>query len=73
MAQGARMAKQKQESEYTATASILSWSISSPGFTYLSCDSGEIGQLLSLGIYEVEGGHPPSKLANKRVLLHTEA
>ena len=56
MAQGARMTKQKQESEYTATASIPSWLISSPGFTFLSCDSGEIDQLLSLGIYEVEEG-----------------
>ncbi len=54
--QGARMAKQKQESEYTATASFPSWLISSLGFTFLSCDSGEIVQLLSLGIYQVEGG-----------------
>ena len=53
--QGARMAKQKQGSEYTATASIPSWLISSPGFTCLSCDSGELGQLSSLGIYKVEG------------------
>ncbi len=55
MAQGARMAKQEQETEGTATASILSWLMSGPGFTFLTCDSEWIDQLLSLDVYKVEG------------------